>query len=98
MIIQANTVVDPRTVVVEALHAFVTDTAVARTVGPDNFTVRAEEDGVKLFQHLHERDLNWLLEVARIPAHGDSVEKSSETEEGKLSVNDMLLAYVDRVK
>jgi len=82
VVIQADTVVDPRTMVVETLHALVADTAVARTVGPDDFTVRAEEDGVELLQHLHERDLDWLFNVARIPTHGDRVEESGQDEEG----------------
>lgn len=42
MVIKANTVIHPWTVMIKAFNTFVTDTAVARAISSDYFTVRAK--------------------------------------------------------
>ena len=47
MVSGADAVIEPRTVVVEPLHASVTDGAMARSFGTDHLTVRAQEGWIE---------------------------------------------------
>jgi hypothetical protein len=42
VIVDANAVVDPRAVVIEAFNTLVADTAVPRSLRPDYLTIRAQ--------------------------------------------------------
>ena len=96
MVIESNAVVDPRAVVVKAFTASIADTAVTRPVSSDYLTVRAQEYWIELLHHLHERHFKRFLNEARISAHGDSMEYSCNTKETEVSVDEVLLAYVNR--
>ena len=42
MVVEADTIVYPRAVVIEALHTSLTDTAMARSIGAHDFTIGTE--------------------------------------------------------
>ena len=51
VVVQADTVVNPRAVVIEALNADITNTAMARAVGAHYLTVWAQEHWIKDLHH-----------------------------------------------
>lgn len=87
MVVIANAIVDPRTVMVEALNAPVADAAVARAVSPDHFTVGTQQHWVKYLHHLHECDALGTLEIARVFKEQPSMEEQSEAKYCDLRVD-----------
>jgi hypothetical protein len=69
---------------------------VPRPVSPYYFTIRAEENCVELFHHLHKCYFNRLLQEARVSAESNSVEYSSDGYERNMCVNEVFSADVDR--
>ena len=70
MIIQADAVINPGTVVVEALHTLIAYAAMTRTICANDFTVCAEEHWVEYLHHFHERDALRALQVPWILTQG----------------------------
>ena len=52
VIASANTVIDPRTVMIKTLHASVANAAMPRSCCSNDFTVWAEQDWIKSWQHI----------------------------------------------
>ena len=73
MIVDTDAVVDPGTVMVEALNTLVADAAVTRSIRPYNFTIGAQQDRIKDLHHVHEQYTFRPLEVARVLAETDAV-------------------------
>lgn len=67
MIADSDTVVDPGTVMVEALYAVATDRAMPATTRPYQLTVGAELSAVDVLEHVEERDLV-IFEVSGLSA------------------------------
>ena len=88
MIVDPDAVVDPGTVMVEALDTLVADTAVTRSIRPYNFTVSAQQDWIEDLHHVHEQYTFRPLEVARVLAEADAVEEHRECEDRKLRVDE----------
>ena len=63
VICATDAVVDPLTVVIEALHTLVADVAVAGVSRADDFTVRAEQVWLKLLNESNERNGGGALHV-----------------------------------
>ena len=70
MIIKADAVINPRTVVVESLHTLIAYAAVTRTICANDFTVSAEKYWVKYLHHFQERDALRALQVPWILTQG----------------------------
>ena len=66
VVANANTVVDPGTVVVEAVNTPVANVAVATSIGSDYFALRTEAIGFELFEQSHELQIMVLLNVPGI--------------------------------
>ena len=79
MVLQADAVIDPGTVVVEPLYAVLADTAVSASTCSDRAAVGAELRGVDQAQLLHELDPFTRADVARILA--GRTEKEDHAEE-----------------
>ena len=73
MIIQTDAIINPWAVMIEPLHALVADAAMARTICPNDFTVRAQEYWVENFHQFHKVDLFRSFEVARVSAERDEM-------------------------
>lgn len=88
MVVQADTVVNPWTVMVEPLHASVADAAVTGAVCPHGLAVGAEEHWVENFHELLEVDISARLEIARIPAQRHLVRDEHDRAEAHLRVHE----------
>ena len=75
MISHSDTVVDPRTVMVEPLHTYIADSAMSGARSSDDFAVRAEVCRVKLEHHVEE-----INRVTRILSDHAWVHGRSQTE------------------
>ena len=64
MVLDADTVVDPGAVVVEALDALVADGTVARARRPNDLAVRTQLHRVYKLQQVDKTDLFWLFDEA----------------------------------
>ena len=84
MISNANTIVDPRAVVVKPLYTLITDATMARPVRSNDFVVRAKQHWVKLLHHLHKCYVLWLCDVAWIRAHAAKVQDDGSYKESQL--------------
>ena len=67
MIADSDTVVDPRTMVVESLYAVAADRAMPATTCPYQLTIGAELSAVNVLEHFEERDLV-IFEVSGLSA------------------------------
>ena len=85
MVADANTVVDPRTVVIEALDTLVADAAMTGPICSYYFTVGTEQDGIELFQHRGEIHVCWLFDESWVRADCHNVEEESDKEQGQLN-------------
>ena len=94
VVVEADAVVDPGTVVVEALDTPVADAAVARPVGADHFAVGAQQHWVKNLHHLHEWHTFWALEVARVFAKADHVQHKRHSKQDQLGIDESELVVV----
>lgn len=68
MIVNTDTVVEPRAVVVESFDATVADGTVLRADSSDHFAFGAHLAGMHLFQHFHEGDFGVGPQVAGVPS------------------------------
>ena len=81
MVTDANTIVDPGTVMVEPLYTLVANAAVSGPICPDDLAIRTEQHRVKLLQHFRKVHRRRLLDVAGIGAKRHQVENKSQPEE-----------------
>ena len=84
MVVDADTVIDPRAVMVKALDTPLANAAVAGAVRAHNLTVSAKQNGIEDFHHLHEGNTLWALEVSRVLAHSAEMQDDRQSEYSSL--------------
>lgn len=77
VVLQTDTVVDPRAVMVEALDAVLANGAVSAAARPYRVAIRAELSAIDGVKHLHEVDFV-ILQVARFGARCHHEEDHAE--------------------
>ena len=80
MVLEADTVVDPGTVVIESLYAVPADGAVTTSRGSYRVAVCTQLSAVNNAKHVLEVDI-WILDVARIGHGGQKVEGQYDGED-----------------
>ena len=74
MVIQADAIIDPRAVVIKALHTLIADATVTGAICANDFTVGAEKHWIKNFHHFHEGDSFGALKIPRILTEGGQMQ------------------------
>ena len=100
MVVHAHTIIDPRAVMVEPLHAPVAYATVPGAVRPNDLAVSAQEHRVKNLHQRHEINVFGSLQVAGILAQGDHVQGQSQYKEDHLKVDQrqaVVVHFMDKV-